>query len=113
MTLAPASKPKEDAEPAASPRSETLELLPGYLAKIGKDSLLTDRQEVILSRKARAGDQKAKKKLIDMISPEDFVVQAQEWLEKGAQLIGGCCGIGPEHIQLLKERLPEHVPAGD
>jgi S-methylmethionine-dependent homocysteine/selenocysteine methylase len=44
---------------------------------------------------------------IDMISPEDFATQAQGWLETGVQLIGGCCGIGPEHIRLLKERLPE------
>jgi S-methylmethionine-dependent homocysteine/selenocysteine methylase len=47
---------------------------------------------------------------IDMISPEDFVDEAQQWLDRGAQLIGGCCGIGPEHIRLLKERLPARVP---
>ena len=50
---------------------------------------------------------------IDMISPEDFVAEAQEWLGMGAQLIGCCCGIGPEHIRLLKERLPARVSAGD
>src|SRR5215207_4917432 len=50
---------------APASRSETPELLPGYLAEIGKRSLLTDHQEVILSQKARAGDQKAKKKLIE------------------------------------------------
>jgi RNA polymerase primary sigma factor len=65
MTLALAGESKVDAEPAAPPRSETPELLSGYLAKIGKGGLLTDRQEVILSRKARAGDRKAKKKLIE------------------------------------------------
>jgi S-methylmethionine-dependent homocysteine/selenocysteine methylase len=45
---------------------------------------------------------------IDMISPEDFAREAQGWLEMGVQLIGGCCGIGPEHIRLLKEQLSEH-----
>jgi len=50
---------------------------------------------------------------IDMISPEDFAAQAQGWLEMGVQLVGGCCGIGPEHIRLLKERLPTHVPVQD
>ena len=44
---------------------------------------------------------------IGMISPEDFATQAQGWLEMGVQLIGGCCGIGPEHIRLFKERLPK------
>lgn len=43
---------------------------------------------------------------IDMISPEDFADEARRWIEMGAQVIGGCCGIGPEHIRVLKERLP-------
>jgi S-methylmethionine-dependent homocysteine/selenocysteine methylase len=43
---------------------------------------------------------------IDMVSLEDFTRQAQGWLGMGVQLIGGCCGIGPEHIRMLKERLP-------
>jgi S-methylmethionine-dependent homocysteine/selenocysteine methylase len=50
---------------------------------------------------------------IDMISPEDFAAEAKLWLEMGTQLIGGCCGIGPEHIRLLKERLRARLPAQD
>jgi S-methylmethionine-dependent homocysteine/selenocysteine methylase len=42
---------------------------------------------------------------IDMISPEEYLSAAQRWLELGTQIIGGCCGIGPEHIRLLRERL--------
>jgi S-methylmethionine-dependent homocysteine/selenocysteine methylase len=42
---------------------------------------------------------------IDMISPEDYLTAAQRWIEQGIQIVGGCCGIGPEHIRLLKERL--------
>jgi S-methylmethionine-dependent homocysteine/selenocysteine methylase len=42
---------------------------------------------------------------INMISPEDFTKQAQGWTGMGVQLVGGCCGIGPEHIRLLGERL--------
>ena len=45
----------------------------------------------------------------DVISPEDYLTEAQKWVQMGAQIIGGCCGIGPEHIQLLRERLPSHV----
>jgi S-methylmethionine-dependent homocysteine/selenocysteine methylase len=40
-----------------------------------------------------------------MISPEDYLDAARQWVEMGARIIGGCCGIGPEHIRLLKERL--------
>ena len=46
-----------------------------------------------------------------MISPEDFAAQAQQWLGAGAQVVGGCCGTGPEHIRSLKERLPARLPA--
>lgn len=42
----------------------------------------------------------------DMISPEDFARRAFEWLDLGARVIGGCCGIGPDHIRALKEELP-------
>lgn len=39
------------------------------------------------------------------ISPADYLGAAQQWVEMGAQIIGGCCGIGPEYVRLLKERL--------
>lgn len=41
---------------------------------------------------------------IDMISPEDYATAVQTWVAEGIQMIGGCCGIGPEHIRVLKER---------
>jgi S-methylmethionine-dependent homocysteine/selenocysteine methylase len=44
---------------------------------------------------------------INMVSPEDFTRKAQGWTGMGVQLVGGCCGIGPEHIRLLEERLPK------
>ena len=43
---------------------------------------------------------------IDMISAEDFATEAEGWLALGARLVGGCSGIGPEHVRLLKQRLP-------
>lgn len=41
-------------------------------------------------------------KWMDMISPEEYASAAERWLARGVQVIGGCCGIGPEHIALLK-----------
>ena len=49
---------------------------------------------------------------IDMISPEDFTLEARRWIEQGAQVIGGCCGIGPEHIRSLREKLPVGIAVG-
>ena len=48
---------------------------------------------------------------VDMISPEDLVDLAVGWVEMGVQIIGTCCGMGPEYTRLLRERLPSHVPA--
>ena len=45
--------------------SNAPELLTGYLAKIGRRRLLTHREEISLSRRARAGDQRASKKLVE------------------------------------------------
>jgi RNA polymerase primary sigma factor len=49
---------------ASSQEHETPELLSGYLDRIGKERLLTHREEKRLSRRARAGDERARKKLI-------------------------------------------------
>ena len=35
---------------------------------------------------------------VDIIAPDDLVSEARAWRGAGVQLIGGCCGIGPEHI---------------
>lgn len=36
-------------------------------------------------------------------TPEEFVARVPELLEKGANLVGGCCGTTPEHIRLMAE----------
>ncbi len=35
------------------------------------------------------------------LTPKEYVEFAKEWYAKGATVIGGCCGIGPEHIKAL------------
>ena len=42
---------------------------------------------------------------VDVISPEAFVQECQGWRDMGATILGGCCGIGPEHMRLLKDQL--------
>jgi S-methylmethionine-dependent homocysteine/selenocysteine methylase len=39
------------------------------------------------------------------VSPDDYLRAARQWVEMGAQIIGGCCAIGPEYIRLLRENL--------
>lgn len=37
----------------------------------------------------------------NVISPGDLVQFANSWVESGVQIIGGCCGLSPEHIAAL------------
>jgi RNA polymerase primary sigma factor len=57
-------KPDED-RTAGWRESKTPELLVRYLARIGRGRLLRPQEEIILSRRARAGDQRARKKLVE------------------------------------------------
>jgi len=35
------------------------------------------------------------------LDPGGYLTWASKWLEEGASIIGGCCGIGPEHISAI------------
>ncbi len=37
--------------------------------------------------------------------PKYFVEMAQEWAKSGADIIGGCCRIGPDHIRSISHNL--------
>ena len=53
-------------------------------------------------------DAKANEELNDMrtdLTPSSYLNWALKWVQEGATLIGGCCGIGPEHISLLSQKL--------
>ena len=39
------------------------------------------------------------------ISADDYCAAAMRWIGRGAQLIGGCCGVGPRHIEMLSQVL--------
>jgi homocysteine S-methyltransferase len=38
-----------------------------------------------------------------VIAPDELVARARGWKSKGVTMLGGCCGIGPEHIRKLSE----------
>lgn len=42
---------------------------------------------------------------VDIIQPDVFAEEAMQWVDRGAKLVGGCCGIGLEHIRALSNRL--------
>jgi enediyne biosynthesis protein CalE2 len=38
--------------------------------------------------------------------PERFARAASEWVRRGAQIVGGCCGTTPDHIRAIRAALP-------
>ena len=48
--------------------------------------------------------------LEDTESPQTLLADAQEWVKMGVQVVGGCCGIGPEHIRAFRAGLPARLP---
>lgn len=38
---------------------------------------------------------------VDIIAPGALVEAAREWRDLGVTMLGGCCGMGPEHIRAL------------
>lgn len=41
----------------------------------------------------------------DVIEPEALVDFARSWVGAGVQILGGCCGLSPEHIAALREAI--------
>jgi 5-methyltetrahydrofolate--homocysteine methyltransferase len=44
-------------------------------------------------------------------SPDDFREMVPKLLSAGVDLIGGCCGTTPEHIQVIREAVDVHIAA--
>ena len=38
---------------------------------------------------------------VDIITPQNLLNFAEAWKTEGMQIIGGCCGLGPEHTSFL------------
>jgi len=53
-------------------------------------------------------DADANEDLLDIradLTPAGYLVWARDWVARGAGIVGGCCGIGPEHIAELRTAL--------
>ncbi|MNI78672.1 homocysteine methyltransferase [compost metagenome] len=43
------------------------------------------------------------------LTPDSYLNWSSTWVAAGANIIGGCCGIGPEHIAQLHSHLIEQA----
>merc|ERR1712196_306847 len=47
------------------------------------------------------------------LHPMDYSCVVEKWIHQGAQIVGGCCGIFPEHIQRMKALINQrHILLG-
>ncbi|MGZ5338090.1 MAG: homocysteine S-methyltransferase family protein [Thermoleophilaceae bacterium] len=44
------------------------------------------------------------------IGGAEYAELALEWRREGAQIVGGCCGVGPEHVAAAREALADTKP---
>ena len=42
---------------------------------------------------------------VDQVTPQEYLADARRWIDAGATIVGGCCGVGAEHIRALREGL--------
>ncbi|MEI8642257.1 homocysteine S-methyltransferase family protein [Pseudoalteromonas sp. Hal099] len=43
------------------------------------------------------------------LTPLSYLQWAKQWQQQGASIIGGCCGIGPEHIATLNQHFASFI----
>lgn len=39
------------------------------------------------------------------LTPCGYLTWVNDWIDRGADIVGGCCGIGPEHIQAIRDSI--------
>lgn len=63
-----------------------------------------NKRFVVYPNSGESYDPKAKS-WKSILAPDMCVQKTQEWLDLGADIIGGCCRIGPDQIQLMREKI--------
>ena len=57
----------------------------------------------------KAGEKVDKLATRDDLGPTEYANHAFSWIERGATLVGGCCGVGPAHILEIHQRLNQSI----
>ena len=53
-------------------------------------------------------------RFVDIVPPETLANATRQWIrEHGVQLVGGCCGLGLEHVEALAKMLAAEVPRAE
>lgn len=47
--------------------------------------------------------------LTDDVQPEVYAQHARRWIERGARIVGGCCGTSPAHIAAIRAQVDKEI----
>lgn len=84
-----------------------LKLTTKTLKKLKADHILYGgyANSFVKTKKRRLPSNKGVNELREEMTPKRYLDFAKKWRKEGAGIIGGCCGIGPDHITALKNGL--------
>ena len=75
------------------------------VARAGREARIGVYANAFPPQTKKAEANAALSRLREDLDPASYLGWAEIWRAEGASIIGGCCGIGPEHIAHLKARL--------
>ena len=75
------------------------------VARAGREARIGVYANAFPPQTKKAEANAALSRLREDLDPASYLGWAETWRAEGASIIGGCCGIGPEHIAHLKARL--------
>ena len=79
-----------------------LEIARGTLGALGADIPIGAYANAFLPKDGRAQANEDLSDLRKDLDPSGYLGFARDWVAGGAAIVGGCCGIGPEHIAALR-----------
>ncbi|RKX56423.1 MAG: homocysteine methyltransferase [Thermotoga sp.] len=89
----------------------------GMNCTLGPDKILKPLKELCeSSTKPISVEPNAGKPIYDgnrlyyKMDPESFAVYAEDYIDQGVNIIGGCCGTSPEHIKVLRKMISNRRP---
>lgn len=88
---------------------DALPVVVDALASVGRSLPIAAYANTFVPLDERKGANSAIASERTELTPANYADAAQRWLDLGASIVGGCCGIHPEHIAELAER--HHEPA--
>lgn len=78
---------------------------PKHISGLIKSIKNNSRKKVVIYPNSGEAYNAKSKTWMGVSNPESFAKMCEEWLSLGADIIGGCCRIGPSHIKYISDIL--------